>query len=61
LADVPSEREQLIEARNRLQEQLESALYPVRPQDRSRSLIAKLRRLIAEIDACLAEMDKNDV
>ena len=52
--DQPS-REELIEARKRLKQQLALAANPVRSQGHNRELCAKLRGMIKDIDDCLAE------
>lgn len=53
--DVPPTRAELIAARDRLKAQLAVLVHPVR--NRSPELIARLRAMIADIDACLAALD----
>jgi hypothetical protein len=51
----PPSREELIEARKRLKQQLALAASPVRSQGYNHQLCAKLAGMIKDIDDCLAE------
>jgi hypothetical protein len=53
-------REELVHARNELQQQLDIVRNPMRASDRNRPLEAKLSAMIAEIDECLAGMEESD-
>jgi len=55
--EPPPTREELINARDDLRRQLKMARNPVRNQDRSRPLEAKLQAMIKEIEECLAAME----
>lgn len=52
--DQPT-REELIEARERLKEQLAIVSNPIRGRDRNPGLEAKLQAMIDEISECLSE------
>jgi hypothetical protein len=48
-------REELIEARERLKEQLFLVANPIRGRDRNPQLAAKLQAMIDDIEYCLSE------
>lgn len=48
-------REELVEARERLKEQLAIVANPIRGRDRNPYLIAKLKAMIDDINECLSE------
>ena len=50
-------REELIEARDRLTEQLSVLENPMRSWDRNPELIAKIQGMIDEINECLAGLE----
>jgi hypothetical protein len=54
--DVPPTREELLTARADLQAQLDIVSNPQMSRDLNPSLVAKLEAMIADIDACLADM-----
>ena len=56
--DEPPTRAELIAARDRLKAQLAVLVHPIR--NRSPQLIARLRTMIDDIDACLAALDASD-
>ena len=53
--DAPPTRAELIAARDRLKAQLAVLVQPIR--NRNPQLIARLRAMIDDIDACLAALD----
>jgi hypothetical protein len=53
---LASEREELIEARERIRRQIEILESPARFYDTYPEGIAKLRATLAEIESCLAEL-----
>ena len=58
-SDEPPSREELIQARNDLQRQIEILQNPARARDRNPQLIAKLQAMLDEINECLADLGAN--
>jgi len=57
--DEPPSREELIQARNDLQRQIEILQSPMRGGDGNPPLIAKLRGMLDEINECLTDLESN--
>ncbi|HLY07654.1 MAG TPA: hypothetical protein VKR31_18045 [Rhizomicrobium sp.] len=56
-----TDRQELIEARERIKEQLAILENPMRAQDMNPQLIYRLRAMLEEIRECLAETDQTDI
>jgi hypothetical protein len=58
--DDPPTREELLKAREDIQQNLYLIENPIRGRNRNRPLVARLRGMLAEIDECLADLDSGD-
>ncbi|HEY1708109.1 MAG TPA: hypothetical protein VGG10_07575 [Rhizomicrobium sp.] len=55
-----SDREELLRGRIDLQRQIDVIYQPVRARDRNPQLLAKLKGMLAEVEALLADKDKGE-
>ncbi|HEY2032627.1 MAG TPA: hypothetical protein VGH02_02945 [Rhizomicrobium sp.] len=55
--DAPPTREDLLEAREQLKEQIARVLNPIRFTDQNPALVARLRAMLDDINNALAEFD----
>jgi hypothetical protein len=57
-AELPT-REELLKARADIREQIELVSNPIRPADRNPALIAKLRAMLDDINAAIADLEND--